>query len=43
MMSSPSGGAAGAGPYSVDEQLLGGEIEFYTSVLEKVKGESNSK
>ena len=27
---------AGAGKYSVDEQILGGELSFYGSALEKV-------
>ena len=31
---------AGAGPFSVDEQILGGELQFYkTNVLDKVFGE----
>merc|ERR1711924_474944 len=30
---------AGAGPYSVDEQILGGELNFYQGLLDKVKGE----
>jgi len=30
--------AAGAGPYSVDETLLGGEINFYESIAGKVFG-----
>lgn len=30
--------AAGAGAYSVDEQVLGGELNFYESIYEKVFG-----
>ena len=29
---------AGAGSWSVDEQVLGGELEFYEGALEKVRG-----
>ena len=29
--------AAGAGPFSVDEQLLGGELSFYRGLLDKVQ------
>jgi len=28
----------GAGPWSVDEQVLGGEIEFYKGNLDKILG-----
>ena len=28
----------GAGPWSVDEQVLGGEIEFYKGTLDKMLG-----
>ena len=28
---------AGAGPWSVDEQVLGGELEFYEQTLENAK------
>ena len=31
--------AAGAGPYSVDEQVLGGELNFYGGLYDKVFGE----
>ena len=31
--------AAGAGPYSVDEQILGGELNFYGGLVDKVFGE----
>lgn len=30
--------AAGAGPFSVDEQVLGGELKFYQGVFNKVTG-----
>ena len=30
--------AAGAGPYSVDEQVLGGELNFYSGLIDKVTG-----
>ena len=30
---------AGAGKYSVDEQILGGELNFYGGLLDKVRGE----
>jgi uncharacterized membrane protein YphA (DoxX/SURF4 family) len=30
---------AGAGKYSVDEQILGGELNFYSGLLDKVRGE----
>ena len=33
--------ANGAGPWSVDEQVLGGEIEFYEGALDKIKGGSD--
>merc|ERR1719236_446427 len=29
----------GAGPYSVDEQILGGELNFYGGLINKVRGE----
>jgi uncharacterized membrane protein YphA (DoxX/SURF4 family) len=32
--------AAGAGPYSVDEQVLGGELNLYQNLFDKVRGES---
>ena len=28
----------GAGPWSVDEQVLGGEIEFYQGAFDKITG-----
>ena len=28
----------GAGPYSVDEQILGGELNFYGGLIDKVTG-----
>jgi len=31
--------AAGAGPYSVDEQVLGGELNFYQGLVDKVTGD----
>lgn len=33
--------ANGAGKYSVDEQVLGGELDFYSRVFDKVKGEAS--
>ena len=30
--------ANGAGPFSVDEQVLGGELKFYKGVVDKVTG-----
>ena len=33
--------AAGAGKYSVDEQILGGELQFYKSALSKISGEKD--
>ena len=30
--------AAGAGPYSVDEAVLGGELQLYRGIVEKLKG-----
>merc|ERR1711990_1187644 len=30
---------SGAGKYSVDEQVLGGELNFYQGLLDKVSGE----
>ena len=30
---------AGAGKYSIDEQVLGGELNFYGGLLDKVRGE----
>merc|ERR1719331_1376757 len=30
--------ATGAGPYSVDEQVLGGELNFYQGLFDKVTG-----
>merc|ERR1719313_51050 len=35
--------AAGAGPLSVDEKVLGGEIEFYKSVLDKFTGDEQAR
>merc|ERR1712238_138231 len=35
--------AAGAGPYSVDETLLGGEINFYESIAGKVFGSEDEE
>jgi len=32
--------AAGAGAYSFDEKVLGGELQFYNSLVEKVFGDS---
>lgn len=32
--------AAGAGPFSVDEQVLGGELNLYRSLVDKVKGDA---
>merc|ERR1740127_328857 len=32
---------AGAGKYSVDEQVLGGELQLYQSAFEKLKGEQD--
>merc|ERR1719207_522936 len=29
---------AGAGPYSVDEQVLGGELNFYSGLIDKATG-----
>jgi len=29
---------AGAGKYSVDEQILGGELNFYSGLLDKAFG-----
>ena len=31
--------AAGAGPFSVDEQVLGGELKLYQNLIDKVKGD----
>ena len=31
--------AAGAGPYSVDEKVLGGELAFYQGLINRIKGE----
>ena len=31
-------GVAGAGKYSVDEQLLGGELQFYQTAFDKLRG-----
>merc|ERR1711865_879306 len=33
--------ASGAGPYSVDNLVLGGELKFYTSIFDKVFGASD--
>ena len=30
---------AGAGKYSVDEQVLGGELEFYSGLFDKLSGD----
>ena len=30
-------GRVGAGPWSVDEQVLGGELEFYEQTFENAK------
>merc|ERR1711990_1440370 len=30
---------AGAGKFSVDEQVLGGELNFYSGLIDKVRGE----
>ena len=30
---------AGAGKYSVDEQVLGGELNFYGTLVNKITGE----
>merc|ERR1711985_121980 len=33
---------AGAGKYSVDEQVLGGELNFYSGLIDKVTGEEEA-
>ena len=33
--------AAGAGPFSVDEQVLGGELKFYQGVIDKITGSND--
>ena len=31
--------AAGAGPFSVDQQLLGGELNLYQGIYDRIRGE----
>ena len=33
---------AGAGKYSVDEQVLGGELNFYGGLINKITGEEEA-
>merc|ERR1719191_2132432 len=35
--------AAGAGPFSVDQQVLGGELNFYQGLVDKVFGSSDEE
>merc|ERR1712224_932841 len=34
---------SGAGKFSVDEQVLGGELNFYSGLLDKVRGRSEEE